>query len=151
MHATPFPDDFGPNFGRWLAPFVADELRRQGFNVQPPADWNDAACEALTRELGVNSLNRAGDFFAKLDADGAVDSVTMGVHLGVGTPRNISSALTTPVKRLSKRLGFPTLPWSEEESPEGRTIWRDRDGIAGRMHEAVRAEQYRRQQAPGQH
>jgi hypothetical protein len=69
----------------------------------------------------------------------------MAVHLSLGTPRNLSSALTTPVKRLSKRLGLG-LPWSEELTQEGRTLWRDRDGIAERMHEAVKAEQHRRAQ-----
>lgn len=136
-------DNLAPQLARWLAPHVADELQRRGFNLAPPADYDEAACAALVREFGVNSLNRAGDFFGRLEADGAVDSLTMAQHMSLGTPRNISSALTTPLKRLAKRLGLG-LPWVEDVSPEGRTVWRDRDGIAARMKAAVAAEQHRR-------
>lgn len=141
-------EDMGPAFARWLVPYVVEELRRQGYEVNAPADYDAAACMALVREMGINSLNRAGDFFRKLDADGEADSVTMGVHIGVGTPRNISSALTTPVKRIAKRLGFARLPWEEAETPDGRMVWRDRDGIAGRMVEAIDAEHHRRAHGP---
>ena len=141
-------DDMGPAFARWLAPYVVEELRRQGYEINAPADYDSAACMALVREMGVNSLNRAGDFFRKLEADGEADSVTMGVHIGVGTPRNISSALTTPVKRITKRLGYARLPWDEDEAPDGRTVWRDRDGIADRMVKAIDAERHRRFNGP---
>jgi hypothetical protein len=67
----------------------------------------------------------------------------MAVWIGVGTPRNISSAVTTPIKRIAKRLGFG-LPWDEEANADDRTVWRDRNGIAGRMHEALREETERR-------
>lgn len=131
-----------------LRELVREELDRRATTVTVSlADYDDAACAALTRELGVNSLNRAGDFFAKLNADGAVDSLTMAGHMSLGTPRNISSALTTPVKRVAKRLGLG-LPWIEDESAEGRTVWRDRDGISARMYEAVKAEQHRRATEP---
>lgn len=136
-------DTIAPQLARWLAPYVADELQRRGFNPAASADYDEAACVALVREFGVNTLNRAADFFAKLEADGAVDSVTMAQQLGVGTPRNISSALTTPLKRHAKRLGLG-LPWTEGVSAENRTVWRDRDGIAGRMRAAVLQEQGRR-------
>jgi hypothetical protein len=136
-------ENLGPQLARWLAPFVADELRKQGFNALPRADYDDAACAEMAHELGMNSLNRAGDFFAKLAADGAVDSVTMARHLSVGTPRNISSAVTTPVKRIAKRLGLD-VPWTEDENAEGRTVWRDRDGIAARMRSAIDAEREQR-------
>lgn len=122
---------------------IADELDAREARTRELGDYDEAACEALVEELGVNSLNRAGDFFGKLALDGEADSLTMGVHLGVGSPRNISSAITTPVKRVAKRLGLG-LPWSEGENSEGRTVWRDRDGIASRMQAAVRAEQHRR-------
>lgn len=131
-----------------LRELIREELDRRTTAVSPPlADYDQAACAVLARELGINSLNRAGDFFAKLDAEGAVDSLAMAQHMSLGTPRNISSALTTPVKRIAKRLGLG-LPWAEEENAEGRTVWRDRDGISARMYEAVKAEQHRRATEP---
>jgi hypothetical protein len=136
-------DGLGPQFARWLAPYVAEELRRGGLDPVRRTDFDDAICAEFTRELGVNSLHRANDFFAKLEAAGAADSLEMAQHLSVGTPRNLSSAVTTPIKRISKRLGLP-LPWTEGESAEGRTVWRDRDGIAARMHKAIAEEQHRR-------
>lgn len=140
---TGFPsDDFGREFARWLAPYVAEELKRSTPAPSPNAYTVDQ-CHALARELGVNSLHRGRDFFSKLDADGAVDSLTMATFIGVGTPRNISSAVTTPVKRISKRLGLG-LPWDVEANADDRTVWRDRDGIAGRMFEAIREETERR-------
>ena len=138
-----FPsDEFGREFARWLAPYVAAELKQA--SPAPNSDaYTSEQCRALARELGVNSLHRGRDFFSKLDADGAVDSVTMAKFIGVGTPRNISSALTTPVKRISKRLGLG-LPWDVESSAEDRTVWRDREGIAARMLDAIREETERR-------
>lgn len=132
-------ENLAPQLARWLAPYVADELKKQGFNAIPREDYDEAACAEFAGELGVNSLERAADFFSKLAADGAVDSVAMAQHLMVGTPRNIPSAVTTPIKRIAKRLGLG-LPWTEAESTEGRTVWRDRDGIAARMEAAMSAE-----------
>lgn len=143
MTSIPFPSDqFGREFARWLAPYVADELKRETHAMDPGA-YTPEQCRELASELGVNSLHRSRDFFNKLDADGAVDSVTMARHLSVGTPRNIASAVTTPIKRISKRLGLG-LPWDEGVSAEDRTVWRDRDGIARRMLEAIREETGRR-------
>jgi hypothetical protein len=122
---------------------IVEELDAREARTENLGDYDEAACTALAKELGVNSLNRAGDFFGKLALDGEADSLVMGVHLGVGSPRNISSAITTPVKRVTKRLGLE-LPWTEDENSEGRTVWRDRDGIAARMRVAVGAEQHRR-------
>jgi hypothetical protein len=148
MPAIPDRDEFGTEFAKWLAPYLIKELQGRGMALIPSVTYDESGCRLLVRELGVNSLNRAGDFFAKLEADGAADSTTMAIHLGVGTPRNISSALTTPVKRVSRRLGFTELPWSEDESAEGRTLWRDRDGIAARMRDAVIEERHRRHHEP---
>lgn len=108
-----------------------------------PSTYDAEQCRALARELGINSLHRSRDFFGKLDSDGAVDSVTMATFIGVGTPRNIPSAVTTPIKRISKRLGLG-LPWDEEVSADDRTVWRDRQGIAGRMLTAIDEENERR-------
>lgn len=143
MSTSTFPSEqFGREFARWLAPYVAEELKRAVHAADPDA-YTSEQCRELAGELGVNSLHRSRDFFGKLQADGAVDSQTMAVWIGVGTPRNISSAVTTPIKRVAKRLGFG-LPWDEGENAEERTVWRDRDGIAGRMHEAIRQETERR-------
>lgn len=143
MRSVPFPSEqFGREFARWLAPYVAEELSRENPIPDPDAYTADQ-CRQLAEELGVNSLHRSQDFFNKLAADGMVDSVTMARHLSVGTPRNIASAVTTPVKRIAKRLGLG-LPWDEETNISDRTVWRDRDGIAERMLEAIRDENERR-------
>lgn len=141
-------DTLGTRLEELLRELIRDELGRLRTEVSSSlGDYDQAACAALARELGMNSLNRAGDFFAKLNAAGAADSLTMAEHLSLGTPRNISSALTTPVKRVAKRLGLG-LPWAEEVSPGGRIVWRDRDGISARMCEAVKEEQHRRETEP---
>ena len=143
MNSISFPsDEFGREFARWLAPYVAEELQRDAQAPDRKA-FTAEQCRELAHELGVNSLHRSHDFFSKLDTDKAVDSVTMARHLSVGTPRNIASAVTTPVKRICKRLGLG-LPWDEDENVDERTVWRDRDGIAGRMLEAIREETERR-------
>jgi hypothetical protein len=142
MSSLAFPAD---DFGRWLAPFVADEIERRQRGRRPDA-FTDEQCRDLAEELGTNSLHRARDFFAKLEADGSVDSVTMASHLNVGTPRNIPAAVTTPIKRIAKRLGL-ALPWDETVNAEDRTVWRDRNGIAARMVAALEAENRRRSPA----
>ena len=136
-------EDLGPLIARWLAPYVAEELRLRGSPPLPRPDYDETVCAELVHELGQSVLNRAADFFGRLEADSSVDSLTMARHMSLGTPRNISSALTTPVKRHAKRLGLG-LPWDESVNPEGRTLWLDRDGIAGRMLTAINAEQRRR-------
>lgn len=148
LNTNPPASEVGIELVELIRQLIREELdAREGSGPTALGDYDTEACAALTREFGVNSLNRAGDFFGKLAVDGAADSLTMAAHLSLGTPRNLSSALTTPVKRLSKRLGLG-LPWSEEVTPEGRTLWRDRDGIAERMYEAVKAEQHRRSLGP---
>ncbi len=41
----------------------------------------------------------------------------------------IASLLTNSLKKRAKALHLP-LPWTAQRTPEGRTRWRDRDGIA---------------------
>lgn len=82
---------------------------------------------ALVRELGTGVLNRAVDFFMKLDADGRIGSVELARHLRIGTPRNIPSNLTNSLKQRAKSLGLER-PWQEEVSPDNRTVWVDREG-----------------------
>ncbi|HEV2790167.1 MAG TPA: hypothetical protein VGV69_02575 [Solirubrobacterales bacterium] len=143
MASAAFPSEqFGREFARWLAPYVAEVLRGEE-NLKHPSAYDAEQCRALARELGVNSLHRSRDFFAKLDVDGSVDSLTMARYLSLGTPRNIASAVTTPIKRIAKRLGLG-LPWDEDVSADDRTVWRDRNGIAGRMLAAIDEENERR-------
>jgi hypothetical protein len=133
-----------------LTELIRDIVREEIAKLPPASilgDYDETACAQLASELGANSLSRAGDFFGKLENDGEVDSLTMAKHLNLGTPRNISSAITTPLKRVAKRLGLG-MPWIEELNIDGRTVWRDRDGIAARMCEAVKAEQHRRAHEP---
>ena len=134
-----------PAIAQWLAPYIAQEL-----GLSLPADggsarsqYDDRTCAIYVRELGTGVLNRAADFFMKLEQDGSVGSVELAGHLNLGTPRNISSALTNSLKQRAKTLGL-TYPWTDGVSDDDRTVWIDRDGIAARMVTAIQAEQSRR-------
>jgi hypothetical protein len=138
------PDQLVPALARWLAPHIARELGLTMPGTAPVAGgYDDVTCALFVSELGTGVLNRAAGFFAKLDLDGQVGSVELAQHLNLGTPRNISSALTNSLKQRASALGLDR-PWREGVSTDNRTVWVDRDGIAARMCAAIRAEQQRR-------
>ncbi len=66
-------------------------------------------------------LNRAWEFFMKLDQDGSVGSMQLAQHLSLGTPRNISSALTNSLKQRAKALDL-AYPWGDGISADDRTV-----------------------------
>lgn len=110
------------------------------------SSWDDATCAGFAHELGDPVLDKAAIFFAKLAADGQVSSLELMQLLGRKRAPDLAFVLTTPVKRIAKRLGLP-LPFDIGETPDGtRTVWHDRDGIAARMVSAVAHEQQRRSQ-----
>lgn len=142
-------EDLGPRFARWLAPYVADELESRGagraeLGLGALSDNYDApTCTAFVSALTIETLTKAGVLFGRLERDGSIDSVTLAADLSLGTPRNLPGPLTTPLKRRAKKLGLP-VPWKSDVSEDDHTVWRDRDGIGGRMVEAIRDEQQRR-------
>lgn len=141
-------DDLGPVLGRWLAPFVADELeRRQAGSVlpssQPLGDYDESTCEVFVAGLRTPTLTKARTLFGHLAHDRSVDSLSLAAALSLGSPRNLPGPLTTPLKRRAKKLGLG-LPWSEGVSDSERTVWSDRDGIAQRMLAAIDEETGRR-------
>ncbi|HKG03662.1 MAG TPA: hypothetical protein VKB03_10795 [Conexibacter sp.] len=141
-------DEAATAFARWLAPYIATELR-----IAPPRkaldDSYDAnTCEEYVRELGQGVLNRASNLFALLEAQGRVGSLELARAIGTTTPKNIPANLTNSLKQRARRLRLDRLPWDEGEH-DGRTVWVDRDGIAARMVAAVQEEQRRRQSPTG--
>lgn len=143
MTSIPVPDELPPALARWLAPYVAEELRRQGAGAPAAPMYDDATCAVYVRELGTGVLNRAHDFFLKLAEDGQIGSLALAQHLSIGTPRNIPANLTNSLKQRARTLGLER-PWVETVSPDDRTVWVDRDRIAQRMVDAIRNEQQRR-------
>lgn len=137
-------DDLGPAIARWLAPYVAAELERarQQTGDRPAAelDYDDEMCRRFVGGLKTPTLTKATTLFLHLNRSGRVDSVQLTKDLSLGTPRNLSGPLTTPLKRRAKKLGLP-LPWDEGVTDDDRTLWRDRDGIADRMLQAIQNEQ----------
>jgi hypothetical protein len=111
--------------------------------VPAPSQYDSATCALYVSELGTGVLNRARDFFNKLANDGQATSVEVAQLLSIMTPRNIPANLTNSLKQRARTLGLER-PWRETVSPEGRTVWVDRDGIAERLVKAIDAEQQRR-------
>ncbi len=141
-------DELGPVLARWLAPFIAAELNIKPQPSELSADYDDATCRVFISGVGDAVLPRAELFFGELHRRLAVgepglDSLELAKLLGTDSPRNIASLLTTSLKRRAKALGLP-VPWTEESSPDNRTVWVDRDGIAARMYPLFDESHWRR-------
>jgi hypothetical protein len=137
-----------------LAPYVAEELLRlESLATEAlDPDYDARTCRRLAGELSDAVLGRAATLFEALAGGGVIDSVTLADRLGV-SPRALSGNLTTPLKRRAKALGLP-LPFDGGHGDQAyggislpsrdmdaqRTHWRDRNGIAERMLNAVRDE-----------
>ena len=74
---------------------------------------------------------------------GEVGSIELANALGVDRTPTIAFVVTTPLKRITSRLSLPW-PFDPDTGTDGRTVWRDRDGIAARMVDAIRVEKQRR-------
>jgi hypothetical protein len=144
MQSVP-PEEVGPAIARLLAPLVAAELAKlpSHNDAAPGQEYDAGTCAKYVAELGTGVLNRAHDFFTKLDVDGQVGSLELAQQLAIDTPRNIPANLTNSLKQRARAMGLER-PWRETVSADDRTVWVDRDGIAELMIEAVRAEQQRR-------
>lgn len=142
---TVFPEQIGPALAKWLAPYVAAELRNVPLDesAHDRNQYDESICTEYVSALGAGVLNRATDFFMKLDANGRIDSVELAHVIGTDTPRNIPANLTNSLKQRARSMGL-SRPWDETTSDENRTVWVDRDGIAGRMVDAIHVEKQRR-------
>ena len=153
-------DEIAPTLARWLAPYVADELR----DMAPPAaptlspDYDEETCAFYLLELGERVVERAEVLFGALAekrgrGEPGIDSLELVDLLdrlerengrpGVGSPRQVPALLTNSLKRRAKALGLPR-PWTEDTTGANRTLWSDRDGIASRMVSAISDEGLRR-------
>lgn len=130
-----------------LADVVVDKLVQRGIVIASPtivvSQYDDAGCARLAGELGDVPLNASDTFFEMLEQNGEVNSVELANALGIDRTPTIAFVLTTPIKRIATRLGLPW-PFDVGATQDDRTNWIDRDGIAGRMLVAVRAEKQRR-------
>jgi hypothetical protein len=134
-----------------LLPALLPALRRHGvaFTTNPMLaavigqEYDAAACATLAHELGNNPLIASEVFFGVLVKHGEVGATDLAEKLGVDRTPTIAFVLTTPLKRIATRLGL-AWPFDVDEGTDGRTVWRDRDGIAAEMLAAIRKEKRQR-------
>jgi hypothetical protein len=137
---------------RLLAPYIAEELDRHQAALSP--DYDESTCDVFVAELGTEVLRRLITLCAGLQMRDKVSSLELAAALEVASPRNISGALTTPLKRRARLLKLP-LPFRGGEGAlayggipapdpaaddQNRTYWQDRDGIAARLSAAAATE-----------
>jgi len=128
----------------WLAPYLAEHLGptadRGPGKIQPveaeAASYTNDAIREFVRGLGNKVLVNSKLFFAALVSRGQIGSLEVARMVGVSSPRNIPSVLTTPLKRRAKALGLP-MPWRSGADHEDRTLWFAIDGVAERLVEAI--------------
>jgi hypothetical protein len=118
--------------------------------VTAPA-YDAVTCRAFAEGLGDAVLERAVRLFALLAEQGEAESGEVALVLDLARPQLIAGAVNTRLKVRAGELGLP-LPFDGGCSHTAvgrprRTVWADRDGIAARMHAALRAEQARRRAA----
>jgi hypothetical protein len=107
--------------------------------------FNDYTCQVFVQKFNDTVLTNGELFFTELEKSGEIGSLGLTQAIGVARPSDIPFVLTTPLKRRTKAIGLgKQVPWTPATSPDGRTVWRDRDGIAGRMVKAIKQEQARR-------
>ena len=106
----------------------------------PPEEVNQlygpALCLEYVSGLSDEVLERAIILFGLLRRDGSVDSVTAAQALGI-TPRELPGRIITPLRRRADALDLPVAYAVERDEATGRRRWRDRDGVAARLHEAA--------------
>ncbi len=145
-----------------LADLLAPRLAERGFELKeggaptsissPSPDYDKPTCERFLEgeHLGDSVLQRAQVFFGELADHGEISSLDLVEALGLKGPKSLPFNLTNPLKKSARRLGIDE-PWAEDEveTPSGpRTVWRDRDGIAARMVEAIWEEWEEREPSP---
>jgi hypothetical protein len=153
------PEDLeqaGRLIAKWLAPYVAAELSTTDPQAYVPlsADYDELTADIYVRVLGDPVLERAQRFFGWIatvtegehgeDGPKSLTSLQLTKLLGLSSPREIAGVLTNSLKKRAKRLGLPN-PWIQEDTPDGRTLWRCRNPEqAERLFRATQAEAKRR-------
>jgi hypothetical protein len=136
-----------------LADALVPKLIDRGFVKSSPVpssltstvEYDADTCRQFldAKHIGTNVLERAEVFFRALKADGEINSLDLVDALELeGGPRTIPANLTIALKKSYRRLGL-SKPWAADTTGE-RTVWRDRDGIAARMVDAIQEERARR-------
>jgi hypothetical protein len=147
MNLTILSDDGKRALAKELAPLIAEELglnRHEIRRITPSEDYDAGTCAAFVESLGDSVLDNGLTFWQLLAKNGEAGSLDVTAAIGVARPSVLPFVLTTPLKRRAKALGLISRPWLEDTSSDNRTIWRDRDGIAERMIEAINKEKARR-------
>lgn len=137
-------DEAGRALAAWLAPYLAARLGtttgRGAREIAPmeaeAALYTDDAIREFVRGLGNKVLVNCKPFFAALVERGQIGSLEVARMVGVSSPRNIPSVLTTPLKRRAKALGLP-MPWRSGADHEDRTLWLAIEGVAEKFVEAI--------------
>ena len=140
-----------------LVEAIHPKLVARGFVLNPAKptatsayadDYDDATCKQFLNpnHLGDGVLERMLLFFRELEQHGEISSLDLVELLGVKGPTSVPANLTNPMKKRARKLVIP-VPWTEASTPDNRTIWRDRDGIAARMVKAIEAERIARRLA----
>lgn len=157
MPTTSIPDSEQVlrELARLLAPYIAEELDRPRPSVS--SSYDAETCALFVSPLGTALLDRALTLFHQLSEGGRLSSLELAAAIEAAGPRAIGGMLTSPLKRRAKQLGLPLpfvggegvlayggIPDPRPDEDPGRTYWADRDGIAERMAEAIRAELKRR-------
>jgi hypothetical protein len=144
-------DESAREFAKLLAPYVAQELRRTGAAPELAASeemgqsaeivsaYGDDTCREFVSALGETVLENAAIFFRALRTDKTIGSLELAELLGVASPRNLPSILTTPLKRRARALGLP-VPWNTSADADDRTVWRSPPDVVRRMQRAINAE-----------
>ena len=132
---------------RELAPLIAEELGLEP-RAKPRPSYGRYDQRTITEfltplHLGDTVLLRARVFFGQLAKEGRVGSLELVELLDLKGPTSIPANLTNPLKKRAARLGLE-VPWEETADRADRTVWLDRDDIAGRMLEAIESEIERR-------
>lgn len=141
-------DDALRALARALTPYLREELGL-GPRETPSTDgavWSpdyDApTCRQFVHRnhIGDTVLLRMRTFFGELATSGCVSAPDLVQQLGLKGPTSIPANLTNPLKKRVARFGFTKPPWDEDATPDDRTLWLDRDGIAERMVPAIEEE-----------
>lgn len=145
---TTTPESDLRTLARILAPYIADELGLtkevlEAAAVDRRTSFDESLCRDYARELSVAALQRGHVFFKALAEDGRINSVTLAERLQFTSSKALAGALTNQLKKAARTLGVE-VPWEETEDGDGRTVWLDRDGIAGPLAAAILAELGRR-------
>jgi hypothetical protein len=144
--SDPNPDRFLEDLVTLIEPlleargFVKEERDPSG------AEYDSAICRRFLSpdHIGDRVLDRAQVFFGLLSGQPQVDSLEVVAALDLKGPKSIAANLMNPLKKSARRLRLRE-PWAKSESAdETRTVWSDREGIAGEMMHAIAAEKERR-------